>query len=98
MADLLSELEKDAARVVKKQRAASKAASDGIEQMLQEVARARQGDFSSQRLAEVGAAASASAVASAKELTAVVAKLNKVRRVMPRTTCARPLSFRLTDC
>ena len=86
--DWRAALSKDIARVLKKQKVAAKAASEGVNALLTEVTAARAAAASgapcdavtlSARLKEVGDAAVLSTNAGTKELTAVVGKLSKVR-------------------
>ena len=86
--DWRAALNKDAARVVKKQRLTAKTATEGVDSILSEVTAARSALASgspndaaalSARLKEVGDAAVSSCTAATKELTAVVGKLSKVR-------------------
>jgi hypothetical protein len=90
MAEALHDaLSKDVARVAKKHKAASAAASDGCDRVLDALHQARAGAAAGQdaeavatlraRVADVGAASSAAATEAAKELTAVVGKLGKAR-------------------
>ena len=90
--DWRAALNKDAARVVKKQKLTARAATDGLDAVLREVSAARSAAASgspsdaaclSARLREVGDAAVSSVGAATKELTAVMGKLSKARRETP---------------
>jgi hypothetical protein len=87
--DWRAALNKDTARVVKKQRLTAKTATEGVDRVLHEITAARSAIASgspndaaslSARLKEVGDAAVSSCAAATKELTAVVGKLSKARR------------------
>ena len=82
-------LAKDVARCAKKHKAASTAAAEGVDRVLEALQQARAGAAAGQdaaavaqlraRLAEAGEASSAAVGEAAKELTAVVGKLGKAR-------------------
>ena len=98
-------LSKDVARVAKKHKAASAAAADGCDRVLEALQQARAGAAAGQdaaavatlraRVADVGAASCAAATEAAKELTAVVGKLGKARAKSQRgRASARPRRVR----